>query len=43
MLNFTLPTFVPHILPVAAPLALIVYYLAWKYLVGYLNRVLALG
>jgi hypothetical protein len=43
MLNFTLPTFVPHILPIAAPLALIVYYLAWKYLVGYLNRVLALG
>jgi hypothetical protein len=43
MLNFTLPTFVPHIFPVAAPVGLIAYYLAWKYLVGFLNRLLALG
>jgi hypothetical protein len=43
LLNFTLPNFVPHIFPVAAPVGLIAYYLAWKYLVGFLNRVLALG
>jgi len=27
----------------AAPLAMIVYYLAWKYLVGYLNRVVGVN
>ncbi|PYT64809.1 MAG: hypothetical protein DMG42_33745 [Acidobacteria bacterium] len=29
--------------PILAPVALIVYYLAWKYLVGFLNRVLGLA
>lgn len=40
--NFPIP-FVAHAFPILAPLALIVYYLAWKYLVGFLNRVVDLG
>jgi len=42
LLNFSIPTFAAHVFPVLAPVALIVYYLAWKYLVGFLNRVLGL-
>jgi hypothetical protein len=43
ILNFSIPGFATHILPIAAPLALIVYYLAWKYLVGSLNRIVNLA
>jgi len=43
VLNFSIPSFAVHFFPVVAPLALIVYYLAWKYLVGFLNRVLGLA
>jgi len=42
LLNFPVPGFVAHLLPIAAPIGLIIYYLAWKYLVGFLNRVLGL-
>jgi hypothetical protein len=42
VLNLPIP-FVTHFFPIAAPVGLIAYYLAWKYLVGFLNRVLALG
>jgi hypothetical protein len=42
LLNFSIPGFAAHAFPILAPLALIVYYLAWKYLVGFLNRVLGL-
>jgi len=42
LLSFTIPTFATHVFPVLAPVALIVYYLAWKYLVGFLNHVLGL-
>jgi len=38
-LNFPASTFISHVWPIAAPGALIVYYFAWKYLVGFLNRV----
>ncbi len=38
-LLFPIPNFVVHLFPIAAPLGLIVYYFAWKYLVGFLNRV----
>jgi hypothetical protein len=38
LLNFPIP-FVAHFFPIAAPVALIVYYFAWKYLIGFLNRV----
>lgn len=43
LLKFSIPGFAAHIFPVFAPLVLIVYYFAWKYLVGFLNRVLDLA
>lgn len=43
LLNFPIPAFVAHAFPILAPIGLIAYYLAWKYLVGFLNGVLALG
>lgn len=43
VLNFPIPSFAVHLFPIAAPVGLIIYYLAWKYLVGFLNRVLGLG
>jgi hypothetical protein len=43
VLNFSIPGFATHIFPIAAPLGLIVYYLAWKYLVGSLNRIVNLA
>lgn len=39
LLQFPIPALVLHALPVTAPIALIAYYLAWKYAVGFLNRV----
>lgn len=42
LLKFSVPGFGAHIFPVLAPTALILYYFAWKYLVGFLNRVLQL-
>ena len=42
-LLFPIPNFVVHAFPIAAPVGLIVYYLAWKYLVCFLNRVLELA
>ena len=32
-----------HIFPIAAPIGLIAYYLVWKYLVSFLNGVLAIA
>ena len=43
LLKFSIPGFAAHAFPVLAPVALIVYYFAWKYLVGFLNRVLDLA
>jgi hypothetical protein len=43
VLNFSIPGFASHIFPIAAPLSLIAYYLAWKYLVGSLNRIVNLA
>jgi hypothetical protein len=43
LLNFPVPSFAAHAFPVVAPVGLIIYYLAWKYLVGFLNRVLELA
>ena len=40
ILNFPIPSFAVHLFPIAAPLGLVIYYLAWKYVVGFLNRVL---
>jgi len=43
LLNFSIPSVALHIFPVLAPAGLVVYYFAWKYLVGFLNRVLSLS
>jgi hypothetical protein len=43
IMNFSIGVFALHILPFAAPVALIIYYLAWKYLVGALNAELGIG
>ena len=43
VLDFPAVPFVARIFPIAAPVALIAYYLAWKYLVGFLNGVLAIA
>jgi hypothetical protein len=43
LLNISVPSFVAHALPVIAPAGLIVYYLVWKYLVGFLNRILGIA
>lgn len=43
LLNFSIPGFAAHIFPVLAPVALILYYFAWKYLVGFFNCVLELA
>lgn len=43
LLKFSIPGFAAHAFPILAPLALIVYYLVWKYVVGYLNRLLGIA
>jgi hypothetical protein len=43
LLNLPVPNFFTHAFPIAAPIGLIIYYFAWKYLVGFLNRVLELA
>lgn len=43
LLNFPIPAFAAHVFPFAAPFALILYYLAWKYLVGSLNAELGIA
>ncbi|MGB7284111.1 MAG: hypothetical protein WBE13_17740 [Candidatus Acidiferrum sp.] len=42
-LHFQIPGFATHIFPILAPIALIVYYLVWKYLVNFLNVVLGIA
>ncbi|HEV1992900.1 MAG TPA: hypothetical protein VGR03_01060 [Candidatus Acidoferrum sp.] len=39
LLNFPAFAFASRVWPIATPVALIVYYFAWKYIVGFLNRV----
>lgn len=43
ILDVPIPAFAAHVFPIAAPIGLILYYLAWKYLVGFLNRVLEIA
>jgi|ERR1700749_3030498 ABC-type sulfate transport system permease subunit len=43
ILDFTIPGFARHIFPVFAPVALIAYYLAWKYFVASLNQILGIS
>jgi len=41
-LNIRIPHYVVPYVPLAAVQALVIYYLAWKYLVNFLNRVVGL-
>ena len=43
LLNFTVPREVFHFAPFALPVGLIVYYLVWKYFVGFLNQELEIA
>jgi hypothetical protein len=43
LLDFAVPNFATRIFPIAAPVALIAYYLLWKYVVSFLNGVLAIA
>jgi len=43
VLDFPVLHSMPHVFPIGAPLALIAYYLVWKYIVGFLNRVLSIA
>jgi len=43
LLDFPIPSIVFHVVPYAFPVALILYYLAWKHLVGFLNQELAVA
>ncbi len=37
------PRFIASVFPIAFPVALVVYYLAWKYAVGFFNEVLGIA
>jgi len=41
--GFEIPRFAVAILPAGIVVAMLAYYLAWKYLVGFFNRVLEIG
>jgi len=43
LLEFPIPQAVFHVVPFAFPVGLIVYYLAWKYFVGFLNTELGIA
>lgn len=43
LVNFTVPDEVLHVAPFGLAIGLIVYYLAWKYFVGFLNTELGIG
>ncbi len=43
LVDFPLPPFVPRALPFVFPVAVAVYYLAWKYLVASLNRIVGVA
>jgi hypothetical protein len=43
LLNFSIPPQVLHVAPFALPIGMIVYYLVWKYFVGFLNAELGIA
>jgi len=43
LLKFPIPVYVYHLAPVGLPFAIVIYYLVWKYLVGFLNAELGIG
>lgn len=42
-LHFEIPNFASHVFPILAPVGIIVYYLVWKYIVGFFNAVLGIA
>ncbi len=42
-LGFAIPAFLAAAFPLGFPVVLVVYYLAWKYLVGFFNEVLEIA
>ena len=42
-LDFTVPGLIHQVFPIAAPVALITYYLVWKYFVSSLNQILGIS
>jgi len=43
LLGFDIPPFALAVFPVGVPVAMLAYYLVWKYLVGFFNRMLEIG
>ncbi len=43
LLGFDIPRFVVAVFPVAIAAAMVAYYLVWKYLVAFFNRMLEIG
>ena len=43
ILDFSIPHIAARFFPIAAPIALIAYYLVWKYVVSFLNGVLGVA
>jgi len=43
LLDFPIPGVVYHVISIGLPVAIILYYLVWKHLVGYLNAVLGIA
>jgi hypothetical protein len=43
VLNFQISGFASHIFPILAPVAIVVYYLVWKYIVHFFNAVLGVA
>lgn len=43
LLDFPVPHFLVSVLPIALPIGLALYYLAWKYIVGFLNAELGIA
>jgi len=43
LLDFPIPHFVAGVFPIAFPIGLALYYLAWKYIVGFLNAELGIA
>ena len=42
-LDFKIPAYAASAFPIAFPVAIVVYYLAWKYLVGFFNEMLGIA
>lgn len=43
LLDFSIPSIAFHVLPFALPVGLVLYYLVWKHLVGFLNQELGVA